>query len=316
MCQKGACCFSEAGCDGVASGVQCSDFEPCKKVFVGSDTPGNEHVEDTSYNGTDKNEGDVVWNPDAVDSACEANMVVELAKRPDQPSLCEQVCTPGSCCFDKATKCDVRDPERFCTIYSACSTLFPDEDEENANPPVDSEAIMEACQKDDLTDCETLCEPGICCFVGDACAVPYPDVDDEQLFCDTFAVCSKIYQGEQRDAGNDGENGEVDESWVDQLDGDDGDNEDIDESWVDEIGGNDNGEGGSTNTENHIVEIMDIDGTVVGEDVIQKACTTGSVKCETLCKQGACCFEGGCTMEHAERYCVAFGVCSQFYPGE
>lgn len=109
------------------------------------------------------------------------------------------------------------------------------------------------------------------------------------------------------------------ESWVDQVGGEDdnGNDEDVDESWIDQLGDGEsggNGDGSAGDTE--IGEIEDVNGKIVGEDVLHTACTTGSVKCETLCKQGACCFEGGCLVPNLERFCVAFGVCEKYYKGE
>lgn len=401
VCQKGACCFSDQVCDEVASGIQCSDYEPCRKVFIGNEENGSEVPNWENDGGGDNSEngdgshwdnGGVHLNLDAVekediDTACEANKM-EIVKIPDEPTLCEQVCKSGACCFDKGVKCDVADPERFCTIFSACSKLHPNEEEEKENPPVDEEAIKAACQKDDLKECENLCMQGYCCYEGAVCDVPHPerfcahfgycdvldgddadddddelvddeqdeeenqvddDMDDDAAFDDDNMDDDAALDEDNFDDndaadyeeitnGNDGGDEQVDESWVDNMGGEgeddndedeswvdqeedenDNDNEDVDESWVDQL--DDGEQGGDSNGDNdaddQIIEIIDVDGKIVGEDELHTACTTGSIKCETLCKQGACCFEGDkCPATHPERFCVAFGVCEKFYQGE
>jgi len=175
-------------------------------------------------------------------------------------------------------------------------------------------------------------------------AVDDDGVEDEEDFQEISGV---VKEGDEQD---------VDESWVDQM-GEDGNNEqtdvgdenktmeiidigptgddededvdevgdgdeDVDESWVDELDDVDQGgdgdelDDGENPADAEIVEITDVDGKIVGEDALHTACTTGSVKCETLCKQGSCCFEGGCSVADPERFCLAFGVCEKYYQGE
>ena len=354
VCQKGACCFSEVGCDEVASGIQCVDYEPCRKVFIANgdnveavkpptDTKDEQDDDDQTNQDTPTSGGQVDWDPNSVDKAsidasCESNMVVEVVAPPDQPSLCEQVCMPGTCCFDKDVVCDVPDPERFCTTYSACSKLHPDEDAENQNPPVDDDALKEACQKDDLEECDNLCQQGVCCFEGDICDVPHPE-----RFCAHFGYCDVLDQDDDF-VGNDdamdddaldddaepGDDFVDDDTFnddavpVDSSDDDikeilgigvnDGDTED--ESWVDSVGQGGNGEepgdsGGDQ--ENEIIEVVDLEGTVIGGSAIAEACDANEAKCATLCLQGSCCFEGTCDVADPESYCAAFKPCNKYY---
>jgi hypothetical protein len=347
VCQQGACCFSDVECDEVAPGIQCSDYEPCRKVFIGDDGSNVEAVkpptgtedeqgdDDQTNQDTPSTGGQIDWDPNSVnkasiDASCETNRVVEVVAPPDQLSLCEQVCMPGACCFDKDVVCDVPDPERFCTTYSACSKLHPDEEAENENPPIDDDALKEACQKDDLEECENMCQQGICCFEGDVCDVPHPE-----RFCAHFGYCDVLDEDDDfvndddaaadddfvdDDAVNDDA---VNDDAVDKNDEDikkilgigvnDGDMED--ESWVDQVE-----ESGNTeepgNQDTEIVEVVDSDGTIINGDAIAEACNSNEAKCETLCKQGECCYKEGCAVEHPEVYCAAFAPCDKYYAAE
>lgn len=122
-------------------------------------------------------------------------------------------------------------------------------------------------------------------------------MEDPELYCAAFAVCRPFHEstGDKHSTQED---------------------ENVDEGWVDALCGGEQGGGGNSGGDTEIVEIMDVDGKIVGEEALHTACTTGSVKCETLCKQGACCFNGDCAVPDPERFCLAFGVCEKYYQGE
>lgn len=100
------------------------------------------------------------------------------------PNLCEQVCTPGACCWkDGEGPCD----SGFdCTKYEPCDKLV------DGGSDGQPSAIETACSNlEDLADCIGLCAKGTCCFttdLGKTCDVAAPTT-----ICSQYTPCEIIY---------------------------------------------------------------------------------------------------------------------------
>ena len=296
VCQKGACCFSDVGCDKVNSQVHCDDYKPCHKVFIagdgGTDTPAT--GESSEQDGGDSVTVAVV-DRKAIDAACEKGGVVEVVGVPGQQSLCAKVCEPGKCCWEKQG-CQVDDSERYCTNFSACSKVFGkmttgDDAAGYQNPVVDTEALKAACGAAeslnasdvvDLKECKALCEQGTCCYSKDWCSVP-----DPEQFCANFGYCDKIID----DDGGD------DDSLDDDNNNDDTDLKDFADNATDTGGGED---GPSS------LDKKTIDAACAG--------TGESEICRELCDEAKCCFQtDGCDAEPSNLHCTNFIACLKFH---
>jgi hypothetical protein len=296
VCQKGACCFSDAGCDTVKSQIHCDDYEPCRKVFIandgGADTPAT--GENGGQDGGDSVTVHVV-DKEAIDTACEKGAAVEVVGVPGQQSLCAKVCEAGKCCWEEKG-CQVDDPELHCTNFSACSKVFGtlttgDDSAGDQNPAVDTEALKAACGADDslnssdvvdLKECKALCEQGTCCYAKDWCSVP-----DPEQFCANFGYCDKIID----DDGGD------DDGLDDDQNNDDADLQDFADNANNTSGGED--------------DLSSLD-----KKTIDAACagTGESEMCRELCDKARCCFQmDGCDTEHPKLQCTNFIACLKFH---
>jgi hypothetical protein len=304
VCQKGACCFSDVGCDTAVTNVQCDNYEPCRKVFIASDDGGTDMpVTNNDGDGQDDSNNDSggsttrVVNKEEIDAACEKAGIVEVVTIPGQQTLCHTVCEPGRCCFVDQD-CQVDDQERHCTNFSACSKVFgtltagDDETTENQNPTVDTEALKAACGTDEsvdpsdvvnMTECETLCEQGSCCYADEYCSVP-----DPEQFCSSFGYCDKIVD-----------------------DDDEGDDDDDDEN-NDDADLKDFQDGEPSNSTGGDAE----DPTSLDKETLDAACAgTGETEmCRELCDEAKCCFQTeGCEGEHSQLQCTNFVACLKFH---
>jgi hypothetical protein len=232
-------------------------------------------------------------NKEEIDAACEKDGtgIVEVVSIPGQKTLCHKVCEPGMCCFVDQN-CQVDDHEQHCTNFSACSKVFGTlttgaSDEEttgNQNPTVNTEALKAACGTDEslepsdvvnLTECQTLCEQGSCCYVEEYCSVP-----DPEQFCSNFGYCDKIIEDGDDDENND--------------DADLQDFQDEEPSVSD------------TEDDPTSVDKQTLDAACAG---------TGETElCRELCDEAKCCFQtDGCEGVHSHLRCTNFVACLKFH---
>jgi hypothetical protein len=298
VCQKGACCFSDAGCDTAVSNVKCDDYEPCRKVFIASDEATEKPVTNNDGDEQDVSGNDSgglttsVVNKQEIDAACEKGGVVEVVSIPGQQSLCQQVCEPGKCCFFDQD-CQVDDHERHCTNFAACSKVFGTGDEEtteNQNPIVNIDALKAACGTDaslessdvvNLAECQNLCKQGLCCYAEKDCSVP-----DPEQFCSNFGYCDKIMD-----------------------DDDDGISDDAD---LEDFQDNETDASEHNNTGGDAAD----DPTSLDKKTLDAACTGTSETelCRELCDEAKCCFQTeGCEGELSLLRCTNFVACLKFH---
>lgn len=120
-----------------------------------------------------------------------------------QPSLCEKVCQPATCCYDlNSTACPTTYPSDFCDKYHPCQALVDDSHTPEAY-------VQRACSNlEDLSECVKKCSTSTCCFTTDAskaCASTHPDIK-----CSVYTACEILYknstnnlpQGTSRNAAN------------------------------------------------------------------------------------------------------------------
>jgi hypothetical protein len=131
---------------------------------------------------------DVCYNHNYVSSSSTSSSSTN-----QQPTLCEKVCAPGSCCFDPSyAGCPSSYEETFCDRFHPCHVLV--EGNTAASP---QSYVQEACSNlQDLSECVTLCGTATCCFTSDinkACAATRPDLN-----CDDYSACEILYRSKQR----------------------------------------------------------------------------------------------------------------------
>lgn len=219
VCRKGSCCFSDFACP---DNVDCDHYEPCADSGDddtdegGPPTNGGGDDTDDEELGLGNNEpvdeegtGPVVEvDREEIEEACGPGN--EALSPPDQPSLCETLCDPGMCCFEKSGCPSGID----CNDFIACENILEPEDDddtddgEGANPeiapgPANASSIQEACNSDgedtlpgEVSECEELCEHGNCCFQQGGCGDAHPDIE-----CLDYVPCGKLHGIDDTDDG-------------------------------------------------------------------------------------------------------------------
>lgn len=186
LCPAARCCFQDCQ---VPVGITCANYQPC--AYMWNSTNGN---------------GNAVGKASQINQACDPTF--ENIEVPGQPSLCESLCEEGKCCFP-ANNCAGQLAVNFpCVEYQGCSQLWgadsggggtggggtgggPNDPAGNAT----QSAINQACDPSfeaivtpgQPTVCETLCEPGKCCFDANSCTV------SQNIVCSEYSGCSTLW---------------------------------------------------------------------------------------------------------------------------
>jgi hypothetical protein len=122
-CLVAACCWKENHPIICPEATQCSDYmEPCGQNLVqallaletGSTSSNTGSGTTTTPTTTEDGDDVSVVQSNDISAACDTNGVIF------QKARCEEVCTPGSCCFDDSTACDV---DVHCGLYEPCQVL-------------------------------------------------------------------------------------------------------------------------------------------------------------------------------------------------
>ena len=124
---------------------------------------------------------DVCWNHDNT-----------ISIHNGKATMCEEVCYPGSCCFNQPNDCPGPPhlPADFCDKYAPCDILYT---KKNSSPDTAARVETACADHDDLSECVSACAAGTCCFTTNpwhACAAT-----NQNIHCPDYKACEVLYDG-------------------------------------------------------------------------------------------------------------------------
>jgi hypothetical protein len=173
LCEPSKCCFDSSLGD--CSVVDCELYAMCNILYPVKLSATKNEIEDACKNQTTTSTGGTA------------------AKTGSTTTLCEQVCSRGSCCFhptETATvtgECaDALDINIYCRTYTACSVVFG-----GASAVITTELQKACTDASTRPHCVTLCAEASCCYATkkeESCFHVNPDIT-----CSNFKACDVLY---------------------------------------------------------------------------------------------------------------------------
>lgn len=166
-CSKATCCWQETSSQSSCEKTNplCSDYAPC---FI-------------------LNEGTIVETYPPIPEA-PATLEAVCSETDGDVTACSEFCQPAECCW-KSGKC-THDQSVTCKGYAACAPLLGDIPDAPAN-------LDQVCRKDlvdtaaGMAGCQSLCDPGACCWRTGACLGMHPET------CEGYIPCAIIMSNDQ-----------------------------------------------------------------------------------------------------------------------
>ncbi|CAB9499980.1 expressed unknown protein [Seminavis robusta] len=148
-------------------------------------TPGTQTPESTTAPGPVTPETSAPGNtaPGPTPGEYSEEMITDACMNHDNSivNLCARVCWGSDCCFHADNANGTNCGDFPCYKYSACSVLNPTADD----------AVNQACNNGELSDCINACGSSWCCFTKDidkVCAETNPGI-----VCSRYTACERIY---------------------------------------------------------------------------------------------------------------------------
>ena len=234
LCLKGACCFTNNNCM-IPDDVQCLDYLPCFVLYhaTGEDDDITisqlEEEADSDFEKASESENEEMITGhlpithtgltyEKIHTACTDQEAIHL---PGMPSMCQQYCSQGICCFQEHQDCET---DIDCSMFVPCassasfgSTIAGMNSATTASittvtstsatanldsfdkDDVKKVKVEEACDGSDMSHCVRKCAEAACCYAlteSESCKETSP-----ALNCEIYSSCDSVY-GHKGDDGD------------------------------------------------------------------------------------------------------------------